>query len=301
MLRATQATLRWLARSSSGRPARARRGARRAARRVPAIWPTSSSIDHPAHRLDRLADGGQRRLGAVHEGGVVEADDRDVAGHAQARPAGPPGSRPSAIGSLAQTMPGDAPVEQRDGRGLARPRASRARGRRRRRRGVEPGRRGDRLARAASLRRDGMWSRGPGAGRSACGRARRGGPSPARWRPRRRTTTRGKRQAVDAALTRTVGRLRSAAAGSAVRRRRPARTARRRRRPPTPAAAGAGRRSPPPRRRRRSGCTGPGCSPAGRAPRRRPRAKAGKIGFWSSGRTSPTSRARSPRSLVGRS
>ena len=30
-------------------------------------------------------------------------------------------------------------------------------------------------------------------------------------------------------------------------------------------------------------------------------AKAGKIGFWSSGMTRPTSRARSPRSLVGRS
>jgi hypothetical protein len=30
-------------------------------------------------------------------------------------------------------------------------------------------------------------------------------------------------------------------------------------------------------------------------------AKAGKIGFWSSGRTRPTRRARSPRSFVGRS
>ncbi len=38
-----------------------------------------------AHRLDGLPDRGQRRVGAVHEGGVVVPDHRDVAGHGKAR------------------------------------------------------------------------------------------------------------------------------------------------------------------------------------------------------------------------
>jgi hypothetical protein len=39
------------------------------------------------HRLDWLANSGQRRVGAVQPAGVVEPDHRDVARHGEARPA----------------------------------------------------------------------------------------------------------------------------------------------------------------------------------------------------------------------
>ena len=42
--------------------------------------------DHPAHRVDRLADGRQRRVDRVHERRVIEPDDRDVVGDFLARP-----------------------------------------------------------------------------------------------------------------------------------------------------------------------------------------------------------------------
>ena len=83
--------------------------------------------------------------------------------------------------------------------------------------------------------------------------------------------------------------------------RRPARRRRPRRSRPRPAGAAAARRSRTRRCRRRSGCRAPGVYPFCASPPPIASASAGKIGFCSSGITRPTSRARSPRSLVGRS
>ncbi len=83
--------------------------------------------------------------------------------------------------------------------------------------------------------------------------------------------------------------------------RRAGRRARPRTRRPTPGAGAAARCSPPRSRHRRSGCTAAACIPAGPGRRRRPRRTPGRWGSGSSGRTRPTSRARSPRSLDGRS
>ena len=127
---------------------------------VPADQPVQQLDGHPAHRLDRLAHRRQRRLRAVHQERVVEADHRHVAGHAVARLAATARIAPRAIGSLAHTIAGDATGEQ--------PRRGRL-GRLEREQHV-----GDVLgpelqprppARPArprsSLRRDGMWSGGP--------------------------------------------------------------------------------------------------------------------------------------------
>ena len=59
--------------------------------------------DHPRHRLDRLADGRQRRLGAVHQERVVEPDDRNIPGTLRPALRGP--DRRRAPWSLAHTIP----------------------------------------------------------------------------------------------------------------------------------------------------------------------------------------------------
>ena len=53
---------------------------------APALELTDEAVDcRPPHRLDRLADRGQRRIGVLHERRVVEADHRDVAGNVAGR------------------------------------------------------------------------------------------------------------------------------------------------------------------------------------------------------------------------
>ena len=104
-----------------------------------------------------------------------------------------------------------------------------------------------------------------------------------------------------AALTRTTGSRARRAAGSARGRRRPGRSGRRRRSRRTPAAPAACRRSRPRTRRRAVRVHSTGVNPRWASAPPTTSANAGKIGFCSSGSTRPTSRARSPRSLVGRS
>ena len=72
----------------------ARPGGCRAAPRAVQCSPDAGDqqLGHlPAHLLDRLVDGGQRRLGVPGHGRVVEADHRDVA----RAPAGPPRAAPA--------------------------------------------------------------------------------------------------------------------------------------------------------------------------------------------------------------
>ena len=226
---------------------------------------TSSGTRSPAapHRADRAE---RHRVAGAHD-----------AGDAASRAAGsPPPGRPRASTASARCGPAASSMP------ALRRRSARAR-------------------RACGC--DGhVVARARAAGRSACGRARSGGPSPAPSPPRRRTRRAGSRGRRCAALTSTVG---QAALGE------PAVVAVRRVGLGVQPAGehhardlllrAAARRSPPRTRRRRSGCTAPACSPAARGRPPTTSAKAGKIGFCSSGRTSPTSRARSPRSLVGRS
>src|SRR5260221_13471946 len=73
-----------------------------------------------AHRLDGLADGGQRRVGAVQPCGVVETDDRHVGGGRQGRPPPPPG-RAAGEGVAAAGDGGGAVAETAAWRGLGAP------------------------------------------------------------------------------------------------------------------------------------------------------------------------------------
>ena len=164
--------------------------------------------DHAAHRLDRLAHGGQRRLGAVHERGVVVADDRDVGGHAL------PGRRTARIAPRAMRVARahdarDAGRRAGGSRRPGRPRASTASARR-----GSPSRAirvaaGDAGARHRACGCDGTWSAGPSS------RPIRRWPSESRWpiacsiATASSQATRGKPRPSMAALTSTVGSLRS--------------------------------------------------------------------------------------------
>ena len=158
-----------------------------------------------AHRLDGLAHGGQRRLGAAHEGGVVVADDRDVVRHAEAGAAG------GADGAERQRVARahDAGDARRRSRlpAACRPRASRRCGRRGRRRARGPARAMTHAPRRACAR----TARGrsaPGPGRSWCAQATPGARSPARSATSSSQETRGKASSSIEALISTAGRLR---------------------------------------------------------------------------------------------
>ena len=256
--------------------------------------------DHPAHRLDRLADRRQRRLGAVHQERVVEADDRDVARDAcPARFGGADRAQRHEVAGAHDA--GDAGLEQ------ARPRAACARLDR------VPGARdcalGERqpgawrIARAAaSLRFDGTWSAGPASTRSRVAERERGARPPAPSATASSHETVREAEAVDRGVDEDGRQLPLARAARSGR----AGAASWAYRPPAntiPDTCCWSRRStysasetPPAVWVHRTGVK-PRCARA--TPMTS--AKAGKIGFWSSGRTRPTSRARSPRSFDGRS
>src|ERR1700749_3686540 len=106
--------------------------------------------DHgPAHGFDGLADRGQRRGGAGHQGRVLQADHRQVVRHGQA---GPAGGADRAQGQLVRGADdaGDPGLDQAGAGGVAAPDGEQ---------GVLA--RGAAAASAASLRRLGRWSAGP--------------------------------------------------------------------------------------------------------------------------------------------
>ena len=93
-------------------------------RHLGALHPAGQHRDRgPADRLDRLPDGGQRRVGAVHEGRVVEADHRDVGRAPTARRGAPRASRRAPAGRWRTRSP------WRRGRSAGSPRPGRPRGR----------------------------------------------------------------------------------------------------------------------------------------------------------------------------
>ncbi len=214
----------------------------------------------------------------------------------------PPGWRPSASGSLAQTSAVAPARDQGGGRPPGRPGARTGSAATSARRAGSPA--AARTSRAASsLRADGL----------VVARAEDepdpGVPQRAQVfeglleRRSRRRRPRGGRAAVDAGVDQDDGQLapreplvvRVVGVGLAVvaagedDARRPA------------AARAACRRTPPRRRRRSSGCRAPGSARSAPGAEPTTSARAGKIGFCSSGSTRPTRRARSPRSLEGRS
>ena len=172
----------------------------------PPIWPTQQVDGGPAHRLDGLAHGGQRRLGAVHQRRVVEAHDRHVLRHVQpSAPRGPDRAERQRVAGADDA--GDA------GRAAGAPRPGPlsseymacTTGRR-----LDAGRRSADAGRRPACGWTARGRRAEHAARSACGRATIRWPMPAPRRPRRRTTRAGSRGRRWAALTSTVGRLRSA-------------------------------------------------------------------------------------------
>ena len=186
------------ARSSRGRRARARRAAPRPDGRALDLADQQLD-DHPAHRLDRLPHGRQRRVGAVHERRVVEADDRHVARARDSRPGAPPGSRRARSGRWRRRSRSTPRASSRVAAACPPSSEKRVRSTSSTRREA-PTRRADVTSTPRACAATARGRAGPGAGRSARGRARRGGLSPARWRPRRRTRragSRGGRRGVD--------------------------------------------------------------------------------------------------------
>ena len=206
---------------------------------------------------------------------------------------------PRASTSLAQIDAGDAVPEQPGGGGLA--------ALHREQRVL------DRVALPAA-RRACAGERGQLARATACGpRARRTRPirswpserqvpvGLARRRSRRRSTRR-EAEVVDRRVDQHRREATAAQPPVVLVRRRPARrSGRRRRRPRKRAGRAACRRSRPPTGRPAVRVHSTGVKPRWASEPPTTSANAGKIGFCSSGRTRPTSRARSPRSLAGRS
>ena len=195
-------------RLSRGRPARARRSSSSSGTARARDLADEQFDDQPAHRLDRLADRRQRRIRAVHQRGIVEANDRDIPGHRHA-PRRAARIAPSAIGSLAQMIPVTPRLEQPGRRGLGRlervERVGDLVGAER-----SPGARGDGSGGGELPARRHVVRSGRGAARSACGRARRRWPIACSTATASSHETRGKpRPSIDA-LTSTVGSLRSA-------------------------------------------------------------------------------------------